>query len=175
MTRFKPLRTFGLVVLLASSTPALAASTGGCESFEFPLATELAWMTAPESDAATSGAKLDALPAKAIALTLVPTAQAKFEVPPTGKPKNKPEASHAALVTVSGVSEPGIYQISLSGQGWVDLVQNGVALKSVAHTGKSDCEGLRKSVRFEVASGPFTIQLSDVPTAQIRMTIRKAD
>jgi hypothetical protein len=167
--------SLGIGAVLAVASPALAADTGSCESFEFPLATELSWMTAAEADQVASGAKLEAPPAKAVALTLVPTAQAKFETPPTGKPKTKPEESFAGLVTFAGTAEPGLYQVSLSGRGWVDVIQNGVALKSVAHTGKSNCEGLRKSVRFELGAGPFTVQISDVPAAQVRMTVRKPD
>lgn len=158
-----------------AGSPSFAAGTGGCESFDFPLTTELQWMKADAVSNITSGATLAAPPTGAVAVTLEPTGQVKFAVPPTGKAKNKPEDSFAGLVTVSGVTEAGLYQVSLSGPGWVDVIQNGVALKSGAHTGKSDCEGLRKSVRFDLAAGPITIQLSDVPASQIRVTIRKAD
>lgn len=166
----------GVGALLASTQlPLLAAGTGGCESFEFPLATELKWMTAGETLAATSGTKLDALPTQAIAVTLVPTGDIKFELAPTGKPKNKPENSFAGLLTFAGVPKADFYQVSLSGPGWIDVIQNGQALKAVAHTGKSDCEGLRKSVRFELAPGPFTVQIADVPAVSIKVTVRKAD
>ena len=174
MARRKLARLLALGVALMAARSALAAGTGGCESFEFPLVTELQWMKADEALAATSGTKLEALPAKAVALTLLPTAQVTFEVPPTGKRKNKPEDAFAASLGFT-IAEPGLYQISLSGPGWVDVIQNGAALKSTAHTGKSDCEGLRKSVRFDLVAGPVTIQLADVPAAQIRLTIRKAD
>jgi hypothetical protein len=170
-----PSRLAALLVLASLAAPAHAADTGGCDSFAFPLATELAWMKADDALAATSGAKFDTPPGKAMAVTLSPTAGFAFTVPPTGKAKNKPEDSFAALLAVTTVDQPGVYQVSLSGPGWIDVIQNGAALKPTAHTGKSDCEGLRKSVRFELAQGPLTVQLSDVPASSIRVTIRKAD
>lgn len=172
--------SFGLRLVMAIGAMAMtfvhahAAGTGGCDSFEFPLATELTWMQAGDAVEAASGGSLEAPPAKAIALQLSPSVGFAFAAPPTGKPKNKTEAAFAALISVT-ITEPGLYQVSLSGPGWIDAIQNGVPLKSSAHTGKSDCDGLRKSVRFDVAAGPLTVQLSDVPAAKIRVTIRKAD
>lgn len=158
-----------------TSAPVMAAGTGGCDSFAFPLTTELGWMQAADAAPAASGAKLDAPPASAIAVTLSPAAEVKLVVPPTGKPKNKPEESFAAILDIANVPSAGLYQVSLSGPGWIDVIQDGAALKAGEHTGKSDCEGLRKSVRFDLKAGPATLQLSDVPANALRITIRKAD
>ena len=52
-----------LVLPLRAAT---AAETGGCESFAWPLSTEIAWMNASESETILSGAKLAAPPNNAI-------------------------------------------------------------------------------------------------------------
>lgn len=163
--------------ILACAHPAAvyAAGTGGCDSFAWPLKTELEWMKAADSEAAQSGGKLAAPPAKAIALTLQPADAVTFEVAPTGKGKAEAGKAFGGIITFDGVAEPGLYQVSLSGPGWIDVVQDGKALETEAHTGKSDCEGLRKSVRFKIGAGPFAVQLNGVPEAAIKLAVRRAD
>lgn len=152
-----------------------AAGTGGCESFAWPLKTELDWMKATDSEAAQSGATFTAPPAKAIAVTLQPADAVTFDVAPTGKGKAESGKAFGGIITFDGVAEPGLYQVSLSGPGWIDVVQGGKALETEAHTGKSDCEGLRKSVRFKIGAGPFVVQLNGVPEASIKLAIRRAE
>jgi hypothetical protein len=53
-----------------------------------------------------------------------------------------------------------VYQITLSDEAWVDVVQNGGYAKSIGSSGRSDCPGLRKSIRFDVASSPIVLQIS---------------
>jgi hypothetical protein len=38
-----------------------------------------------------------------------------------------------------------------------------------------DCAAIRKSVRFEVGSGPFSLQLSGIPQDTIKIAIRAAE
>lgn len=172
-------KTTAIVVALcaASAWPVAvqAAGTGGCDSFAWPLKTEIAWMTAAESDAVQSGATLTAPPAKAISLTLQPAGATKFDVAPTGKGKAEDGKAFAGILKFEGVAAPGLYQVSLSHPGWIDVVQDGKALETEAHTGKSDCEGLRKSVRFKIGAGPFSVQLNGVPVDAIKITVRAAD
>ena len=53
--------------------------------------------------------------------------------------------------------------MTLSSEGWIDVVQNGAAIRSDAHTGAKGCPDVRKSVRFPVGSFPIVLQLSGVP------------
>lgn len=173
MSKF--LRISVLACCLAWPVQAPAAGTGGCDSFEWRVKTELEWMASADAEAVTSGATLAAPPGKAIAIALQPMAAVTFAVPSSGKPKGDPAKSFAGVVTFDGVETPGLYQVSLSSAGWIDVVQNGKALDAQAHTGKSDCEGLRKSVRFKIESGPFAVQLSGVPNATIKVVLRPAE
>lgn len=151
-----------------------AAGTGGCESFAWPLKVEIDWMQSADSAAVASGATLAAPPAKAIALTLQPTDVVKFDVAPSGKPKGDAAKTFAGIVKFDGVAAPGLYQVSLSSPGWIDVVQDGKTLETQAHTGKSDCEGLRKSVRFNIGAGPFAVQINGAPNAEIKIAVRNA-
>ncbi len=159
---------------LALSTTAFAAETGGCESFAWPLTTELQWMKAADTEAVASGAKLPAPPAKAISFSLEPMNAITFPVKPTGRLKPKGDV-YGGVVTFENVGPPGVYQISLHTGGWVDVVQNGKALRSAAHSGKSDCDAIRKSVRFNIGAGPVTIEFSNMKNDAIKFAIRHAD
>ena len=162
-------------VLVLPLRAATAAETGGCESFAWPLSTEIAWMNASESETILSGAKLAAPPNNAISMTLLPVAKVSFQVAPTGKPKGDTAEAFGGIAFFDGASGAGLYQVSLSGPGWIDVVQNGAALSPKAHSGKSDCVAVRKSVRFEIGAGPFSVQLSGVPKDRIKIAIRRAE
>jgi hypothetical protein len=159
---------------LGASYPAIAASEGGCQSFDFPVATELQWLRQPDAEPVSSGATLPSPPAKALAAALKPVAEVSYTLPPEGKAKDG-ETAYGATVAIEKAGGPGLYQVSLSAKGWIDVVQDGKAVKSAAHSGKSDCEGLRKSVRFDLKDGPFVVQISGVSAPSIKLTIRKAD
>jgi hypothetical protein len=154
---------------------AYAAETGGCESFAWPIATELQWMKASDSEALASGAKLQAPPDKAITLSLLPMSKVSFPVAPTSKPRANAGERYGGIVDFAGVPEAGLHQISLSIPGWIDVVQDGKTLKPSAHTGKSDCDGVRKSVRFDIGPGPFSIEISGIFKDTIKFAIRPAE
>lgn len=103
-----------------------------------------------------------------------PVADVTYVAPPKEKAKHETAHAFGAALTFDGAAEPGLYQVTLSDKGWIDVIQNGAVLDAVAHTGKSDCDGVRKSVRFKIGQGPFVIQISGAPSASIRMTIRRA-
>ena len=65
--------------------------------------------------------------------------------------------------------------MSLSEGAWIDIIQDGHELKPLAFTGATDCANIRKSVKFELGSGPFTLQVSDAPSPSIDIVITPAD
>jgi hypothetical protein len=173
MKRSKGLLALACAVAFVMPLHARADETGGCQGFAWPLATELQWMKATDSDAVASGAKLAFPPAKAITLSLKPMSDVSFSVAPTSRHKNHANA-FGGVVNFDGV-EAGIYQVTLAKKGWVDVVQNGKAIRSAAHTGKKDCDGVRKSVRFEIGPGPFSIELSNFADDVAKFAIRRAE
>ena len=77
----------------------------------------------------------------------------KLPYPPERAPGKD---TYAAVVNVPKL-EPGLYQITLSGEAWIDVAQNGALVKSSDFSGQRDCPGVRKTVRFDLAAGPATI------------------
>jgi hypothetical protein len=65
----------------------------------------------------------------------------------------------------------GVYKITLSSEGWIDVVQDGHFVKSGPHTGAMGCAGIRKSVKFDLAAAPFVVQLTSVPANKIGVAI----
>lgn len=69
----------------------------------------------------------------------------------------------------------GVFQVSLSGEAWIDVVQNGARLKSSAFTGKRGCDGLRKSVRFELTTAPALIRISGASATSLKLVVTRGE
>ena len=52
-------------------------------------------------------------------------------------------------------------------------MQNGERLKSIAATGATGCDGVRKSVKFELAKTPFTVQFSGIESGSLGVAMSK--
>jgi hypothetical protein len=160
----------GLALAFSLASPAFAAD--GCDRFAWPLAHERQQFAAAQNMAAKAGDTLTALPRTALVLHLAAPDEAKFAMPPERKPKAA--SWFGGALTLPAPGKPGIYQVTLSDEAWVDLVQDGRYARSVGSTGRSDCPGVRKSVRFEVTAAPFVLQLSGVTADRITLTIAPA-
>jgi len=118
------------------------------------------------------GDSLLGLPRTALILHLSPAHQAKFALPPERKPRT--EAWYGGALSLLAPSKPGIYQVTVSEEAWIDLVQDGRYAHSIGSTGRSDCPGMRKSVRFELTPAPFALQISGAASSQIAVIIAPA-
>ena len=156
------------LALIALFGPATAADDG-CEKFAWSLARERAAFAAPDKTTIAAGETLAALPAGALVIRLQPGAQASFEMPPERKPRT--EQWHGGMVRLPALAKPGIYQITLSDDAWIDVIQNGRYARSVGSTGRSDCPGVRKSVRLDLDASPVVLQVSGVAGDTIAVTI----
>jgi len=162
---------FGVLALFALLSPALAED--GCGKFAWPLTRERALLASTNKATVKVGDTLSALPPAAFALQLQPGAEAKFTMPPERKPKV--EKWFGGAVHIPAPPKAGIYQVTLTDEAWVDIVQDGRYTRSVGSTGRSDCPGLRKSVRLELAATPFALQVSGVSVETIAVVFSLAD
>ena len=158
-----------LIVLALLALPGPAAADDGCEKFAWSLARERAAFAAADKTTTAAGETLAALPAAALVIRLQAGAQAAFEMPPERKPRTEPW--HGGMVRLPALPKSGIYQISLSDDAWIDVIQNGRYARSVGSTGRSDCPGVRKSVRLDLDSAPGVLQVSGVAADTIAVTI----
>jgi hypothetical protein len=77
----------------------------------------------------------------------------------------------AGYLRVAAVPSAGTYVVSLSGAGWLDAIQDGKNIKPVAFSGATDCEGIRKLVKFDLRGGPLLLQISAVASDSIVLAI----
>jgi hypothetical protein len=148
---------------------AFAEEPAGCDTFKWPLDKERAMLTSPNMVTVASGMSV-ALPLPvALTVTLVPFADAKLPTPPERAPRVAD--SFAGFIAVPAPAQDGSYKITLSSDAWIDVVQAGHLLKSGPHSGATGCQGVRKSVKFDLAAEPFVVQFSNVKTNSIGVAI----
>ena len=167
------LRPCLVAIALIASLASADAADDGCEKFAWSLARERAAFAASDKMTIAAGEALAALPASALLIRLRPAAQASFAMPPERKPKT--EQWHGGMVRLPAPTKPGIYQITLSDDAWIDIIQNGRYARSVGSTGRSDCPGVRKSVRLDLDASAVVLQVSGVAPDTIAVTIGAAE
>ena len=158
-----------VVLLLLGAAPAWAAEEpSGCDKFRWPIERERAALTAPDRAKLASGGELAALPSSGITLALVAPADAKLPNPPERAPK---EGTFAGFTSVKAAPKAGLYTVSLSAGGWVDVVQDGHFLKPKAFSGATDCDGIRKTMKYEISAAPFVLQVSGTKENSVSIAI----
>jgi hypothetical protein len=155
-----------VTLTLLGSAPAWAAEPSGCDKFKWPIDKERAALTAQDRLKIASGADL-AIPATAI-LDLKTPAEAKLPTSPERKPK---DGTFAGFARFQKAPKAGTYTVSLSSAAWVDVVQDGEILKPMEFSGATDCTGIRKTIKYDLAAGPFVIQVSGVTENTISLAV----
>jgi hypothetical protein len=161
-------------ILLLVSQSAFAEDQS-CSGFSWPLETEVGWMRATDSEAVQSGGTIAALPAKAVTLTLKPSKSEPLPVVSGVKKQVVGTDSFSGWVKIGNLEKAGLYQVSLSREGWIDVAQNGKLIDSTGFTGRRECTVLRKSVRYELSQGETLIQVVGAPVDSIKVTIKPAN
>jgi hypothetical protein len=158
-----------IALVLLGITPAWAAEEpSGCDKFKWNIDHERAALTAPDRTKLASGGELAALPSSGMTLALVAPADAKLPTPPERAPKEGTFAGFASFITAP---KAGLYTVSLSAGGWVDLVQDGHFLKPKAFSGATDCDGIRKTMKYELSASPFVLQVSGTKENSVSIAI----
>jgi hypothetical protein len=150
--------------LLAS--PALAQEA--CNQFAWPITQEQKLFAQPDIRRARSGAELKFTSPLAASVDL----KTMDEVQWSRMPERKPKAaeSFGGVIEIDGIT-PGLYQITLSDEVWIDVIQDDAFVKSAGHSGKRGCPEVRKSLRFQLGKGPLILQLSGAEKNEIKIAI----
>jgi hypothetical protein len=165
-------RTLLVALALAATAPAFAAEPSGCDKFKWPIERERAALTAPDRSTLASAADVTGHPPIGWTLTLRPSAEAALPSPPERAPA---ASTFAGFVNVKSPWTAGIYTISLSAGAWVDVVQDGKHLKPKAFSGATDCNGIRKTMKFDLTAAPFVIQISGAKENAIALAILQSE
>jgi hypothetical protein len=160
-------RWLAAIALAAAPGLAQAQEGSGCDGFKWPLDRERAALVRTDKASLPNGGALpyDA----ATTLELKPFSSAELPKAPERAPKSPSAfAGHFAL---AAPAKPGAYRITISSEGWVDVLDGGAYLHPIAFTGARDCEGARKSVKFDLPARPLALQFSGVPRDQISVIV----
>jgi hypothetical protein len=160
---------FGTAIAVLAVLLGSARAEDGCDKFAWPLAHERALFAATGKPSVKAGETFAAIPKDAFVLRLQAGADAGFAMPPERKPKS--EKWFGGIVRLPALDKPGIYQVTLSEEAWIDVVQDGRYARSVGSSGRSDCPGLCKSVRFQLGAAPFVLQLSGTTSDSVAVAI----
>jgi len=150
----------------------LAAATGvaaedGCGRFDWPVNRERelfgeGFFADVESESA--------LPKDgAFSMLLQPVASVIYTVPP----ERGRDDGYGGIVTLEWIAA-GRYQVTLSGDAWVDAVQNDRRLPMLVSTSRDDCPGIRLSVQFEIQSVPLTLQFGGAMVRRLNVSVLRA-
>lgn len=159
------MRIFALIALLLA-TPALAQGPKqepvGCDKFKWPIDKERALLV--KATPVESGATMSQ-PAANVKLA---ADTARLPQPPTRQSKAN---TFGGYINAPAPPKAGVYRITLSKGGWIDVFQSGKEVKSSAFTGATGCDGIRKSVKFELAASPYVIEITGVATDTVSVAI----
>jgi hypothetical protein len=89
--------------------------------------------------------------------------------PPERAPKSA--SAYAGHFTLSAPARAGAYRITISSEGWVDVLDGGAYLHPIAFSGATGCDGARKSVKFDLPGRPLALQFSGVLKDQISVIV----
>jgi hypothetical protein len=160
-------RSFLIAVLAAAPGLAAAQEPSGCGAFKWPLDRERAALVRADKPEVANGGALafDA----AATLKLAPLAEAGLPSPPERAPKSP--QSFAGHFTLPPPAKPGVYKVTISAEGWIDILDGGKYLHPAAFSGAIACEGARKSVKFDLPPRPNSIQFSGVKGREISVIV----
>jgi hypothetical protein len=161
-----------LFVASVASAAFAADNADPCSTFAWPMTTERALLANAVHTQVKDGGFIERAPPLGFRLALVQDNETRFAL----VPQRAPSASgYGASIGIDAPPAEGDYLVTLSSEGWIDLLQNGASVTSTAHSGVMNCPGMRKSVRFHLAAGaPLTLQISSAPAPQIDVAISPA-
>lgn len=152
---------FAITLALAPAAFAQQPATPACATKDAGLPANLAAWT--QKTEIQSGAKPTALatlaPGKAYTSKLQPAAGFVF----AAVPEKPGAASTTNGLFALKVERAGTYGVALGAPGWIDVVKDGKALKSVTHGHGPECSTIRKIVNFALQPGDYIVQVAGHP------------
>ena len=161
------------VVLLSALATVLFAGAAfaqeaDCADFKWSLNRELTAFKGDGLPVVASGTALLGL-VEATQLKLLPQDQVTYTVAPKRAPKHTP--AYGGSFTLPPIASADTYQVTISDDAWIEVVQNGTALKQTGFTGSHSCKAVHKSVRFSLATGPVTVEISDAGSDSLKIEV----
>ncbi len=140
-----------------------------CDHFKWRLDQEKTWF-AQSPEPLQAGAEIPAAK-NAYEVALKPESAAGFIV----APKKLTPGAFGAVVRIAAIPKAGLYQMTLSREAWVDVIQNDARARTRNVSRQRDCPSFAKSVRFTLAAGPAVLEFSGVTASSIAFALAAAE
>jgi hypothetical protein len=159
----------GLSAVALAAAPGLAQAQegSGCGGFRWPLEPERAALIRSDKPSLANGGAL----AFNIATTLELQPLASAGLPKAPERALKSPQAFAGHFVLAAPAKPGVYKITISSPGWIDVIDREDYLHPKAFTGAVGCEGARKSVKFDLPSRALAVQFSGVEGDRISVIV----
>jgi hypothetical protein len=169
----KAFSTGAVLALILLGASARAEDAPGCNALAWPLDPERTAFASDKLEGVGTGAARGPWKEQTFLLKLAPQESVGYAQPPGDRhpPKGK---TFGGTVTFDAPAHAERYYVTLSSEGWIDIVQHDATIRSDAHTAAKECPGVRKSVRFPVGEFPTVLQVSGAPADTIKIGIRPA-
>lgn len=159
-----------LALLAGGASAALAEDANGCDKFKWSVARERSAFATPSLQTIEPGKPLPGIMDPAV-VSLKPVVEAAFVRPPGHKPK---DGTFGAVLKAPPIAVAGTYQITLSDDAWIDVIQDGREVRSSAVSAAPGCP-VRKSVRFVLRPGDATLEISGSAANSVKVELLPAD
>ncbi len=153
-----------LVFFLVCAAPARA----DCDHFKWKLDQEKTWFARTPEPVEAGGQIAGATGVYQVALK--PESAAGYVV----APKTLTSGAYGAIVRIAQVPKAGLYQVTLTSEAWVDVIQNDARARTRNVSRQRDCPSFKKSVRFTLAAGPAVVEFSGVAAPSIGFALAEA-
>jgi len=163
------------VLLLAGGAQAQKADMAPppvCEAV-VPPPPEMAGWT--KRSAVAAAGKADALggamltPGKGADVTLLPTPQVAY---PVRASRPGGSVSSGGLLGFTA-TQAGTYRVALGSGAWIEVVRDGKALDSTAHSPGPTCTGIRKVVDFALTPGAYVLEIAGNGSPNLPVLVTK--
>jgi|HubBroStandDraft_6_1064221.scaffolds.fasta_scaffold149861_3 hypothetical protein len=161
-------------ILLLAVTAHPARADDPCAGFKWNVERERALFAGTAASAAAArdaagGAQLQ--PDVLYELTLAPQQQVSLSVPAGNK--STFDGAFAGFARLQ-VPTAGVYRVSLSRPGWIDLIGEHGAIASSDFSGQHGCNAPHKVVQFQLPAGSLVLQLTGVDGPRVTVTLTRA-
>lgn len=89
--------------------------------------------------------------------------------------KSRNDNGYGGSISFGALPRGGLYQITLSEDGLVDIIQDGHYLKKKASHMRRDCPAVRRAIRVELTAAPLVLQFGGVEMPSVTIAVAPAE
>lgn len=145
-----------------------ASARADCDHFKWKLDQEKSWFAQTPEPVEAGGQIASATGAYQVSLK--PESAAGYVV----APKTLTSGAFGAIVRIAQIPKAGLYQVTVSSEAWIDVVQDNARARTRNVSRQRDCPSFKKSVRFLLAAGPAVVEFSGVTAPSLAFALAEA-